>query len=249
MASSRIEDYLATLTTFTGSDLVVNFHTAVIAELQQISWNISREKAPFYSLGSADPRSFSRGKRGIAGSLIFGYYNRDALIEELTKDNVWRQIAPPAMFTARGNLIGSRKSQRTDFERLLSLTEFGSVARVAPEGTASNPDYDGRIRIPEQFDLIQQNTILYADQLPPFDITMTFANEYGQAAFAKIYYVDILNDSGGVSIDSLVMERPMTWIARRMSPIVEGVHGGGQGMVGYPVLKSPSSGRSNANTL
>jgi hypothetical protein len=29
----------------------------------------------------------------------------------------------------------------------------------------------------------------------------------------------------------------MTWVARRMSPIVEGVHAGGKGILGVPVLK------------
>ena len=35
-------------------------------------------------MGSAEPRSFSRGKRGIAGSLAFTVFNRDALIEEFS---------------------------------------------------------------------------------------------------------------------------------------------------------------------
>lgn len=35
-------------------------------------------------MGSAEPRSFSRGKRGIAGNLVFVTFNRDALLEELS---------------------------------------------------------------------------------------------------------------------------------------------------------------------
>ena len=65
---------------------------------------------------------------------------------------------------------------------------------------------------------------MYADMLPPFDITMTFANEYGQAAFQKIYDVDILNEGSGISVDTTVMERQMTYIARRISPLIEGVY-------------------------
>ena len=36
-----------------------------------------------YTLGSAEPRSFSRGKRGIAGNLVFIVFNRDALLSSL----------------------------------------------------------------------------------------------------------------------------------------------------------------------
>ena len=33
-------------------------------------------------MGCAEPRSFSRGKRGIAGTLVFTVFDRDALIDE-----------------------------------------------------------------------------------------------------------------------------------------------------------------------
>ena len=56
------------------------------------------------------------------------------------------------------------------------------------------------------------------------DVTLTFANEYGQTAFQKIYDVDILNESSGVSVDSIVMERQVTYIARRISPLVRGIY-------------------------
>ena len=41
------------------------------AELQAISYAITREKAPIYTMGSADPRAYSRNKRGIAGNLVW----------------------------------------------------------------------------------------------------------------------------------------------------------------------------------
>ena len=47
---------------FSGIDIKGVFANQVIAELQAISYSITREKAPLYTMGSADPRSFSRGK-------------------------------------------------------------------------------------------------------------------------------------------------------------------------------------------
>ena len=43
--------------------------------------SVTREKAPIYTLGSADARSFSRNKRGIAGSLIWVNFDRHALLD------------------------------------------------------------------------------------------------------------------------------------------------------------------------
>lgn len=49
-------------------------------------------------------------------------------------------------------------------------------------------------------------------------------NEYGQCAFQKIYDVDILNEASGVSVDTVVMERQMTYIARKISPLIRGIY-------------------------
>lgn len=165
-SNKRLEQYLASLNTFSGADLVVNFHDKVIGEIQQISWSISRAKAPIYSLGSADPRSFSRGNRGIGGSFVLFNFDQDALIRELTEINTWKQIAPPAMFTAKGN-IPHGENNGLDFERLLSMTEFGgSIGDIVETVDGSNPDY--KVNQPANFDLLGPQTIMYADQLPPF---------------------------------------------------------------------------------
>lgn len=80
------------------------------------------------------------------------------------------------------------------------------------------------VYVPPGFNTIKGSNIEYADQIPPFDITMTFGNEYGQAAFQKIYDVDILNEGSGVSVDTLVIERQMTYIARKISPLIRGIY-------------------------
>jgi hypothetical protein len=242
------QDYAKTLTSFSGSDLVVNFGPKTIGELQQISWGVKREKAPVFTLGSPDARSFSRGKRGIGGSLVLAQFNRDALMEELVDDaSVWKQIAPVAMFTAAAN-IAQRASET--FENLLGAAGWGdkvdSVITTpttdAPglstgatgygytgttqisAGTTIGNDGATSVRVPPGFAQIRAKNIIYADMIPPFDVTLTFANEYGQAAFQKIYDLDILDEQSGVSVDSIVMERQMSYVARRISPLMTGVY-------------------------
>lgn len=275
-----------TLTSFSGADLVVSFANQVIGELQGISWSIQREKAPVFTLGSADARSFSRGKRAIAGSMQFAVFDHDSLVSAM--QHVWDQIAPPAMFTAAGNLA-VRSSE--DFSTVLSNIKwnqttsqaandnfnsgingatngaisgiltggiiggvtgaangynshdygFSGTSAIKPnkqEGSNGAPSqYDSEynyfvekwgkgddIYVPAGFSPIRGENIVYADTLPPFDVTLTYANEYGQTAFQKIYDVDILNESSGVSVDTIVMERQMTYIARRISPLIKGVY-------------------------
>ena len=185
------QESIKTLTSFSGADMVATFGKRAIGELQSISWAVQRKKAPVYTLGSADPRSFSRGIRGVAGSLVFAVFNRDALIEELKK--VWSDIAPPAMFTAAGNLA---LASQDAFGQALTMTAWdqrttggekdvngNTVARAETSAKQLGTDGKTQVQVPGGFSVIRKQNIMYADMLPPFDITMTFANEYGQAAF------------------------------------------------------------------
>ena len=79
--------YAATYTSYSGADMIATFAGIVIGELQGISYSVTREKAPLYTMGSPDPRSFSRGKRGISGSLVFLTFDRSALIGRMAQGN------------------------------------------------------------------------------------------------------------------------------------------------------------------
>ena len=65
---------------FSGADIKAVIGPYQFAELQAISYSIVREKAPIYTMGSPDPRSYSRNKRGIGGSLIWINFDRHALL-------------------------------------------------------------------------------------------------------------------------------------------------------------------------
>ena len=65
-----------------------------------------------------------------------------------------------------------------------------------------------------QSELVHKVAPKYADEILPFDITITFANEYGQKATVVIYGVELLNEGTGYSIDSVSSERAYTFVAR-----------------------------------
>jgi len=75
-----------TYNSFSGVDMIVTFGNVTVGEVQGVSYTVTREKAPLYTMGSANPRSFSRGKRGIAGSLIFLVFDRSALLDISRQD-------------------------------------------------------------------------------------------------------------------------------------------------------------------
>lgn len=129
-----------------------------LGELQTISYSIHRENTPIRILGRVNPKSFIKGSRTIAGSLIFTVFNEYA------------------------------------FYRIRKYREL----------------------------LGRQNGFFapLADMLPPFDIIITFSNEYGQMSKMKILGVTIVDEGQTISIDDLIVEQTYTFMARGIQPLI-----------------------------
>lgn len=200
------QEYTKTYSSFGGCDITAAFNGKIIGELQGITYSITREKAPIYTMGSAEPRSFSRGKRGIAGTLVFTVFNRDALLKELTSIEDERTKITKFVANDRERLDDKGMNEFIsidDWDKFMSEAAGGSVS--AGQGGSTG----GKIS-----DLITKALPKYADEILPFDITISFANEYGQAAKVVIYGVELLNEGTGYSIDSVTSERAYTFVAR-----------------------------------
>lgn len=66
-------------TTFSGSDIKAAFNEVEIGNLQGLSISVNREVRPIFVMGRTDALSYSRGKRGIAGSIVLTTLDRHAL--------------------------------------------------------------------------------------------------------------------------------------------------------------------------
>ena len=211
MPNMSASEYMKTYTTFGGCDIVPTFNGKVIGEIQAITYSLTREKVPVYTMGSAEPRSFSRGKRGIAGNLVFISFNRDALLAELGDKSIQKYIAnDPAWL---------KDQQAAQFISIEQWDQYMS-------GLASSGETNGEAGIiGDTKNLVTTEAKpRYADEILPFDITISLANEYGNKAVTVIYGVEILNEGIGFSIDSPTSERAYTFVARSvdtMTPVDE----------------------------
>lgn len=61
---------------------------------------------------------------------------------------------------------------------------------------------------------------LLSDQLPPIDITIVFANEYGSLSQASIYGLEFINNGMTLSIEDLLTEEVTNFVARDLDPVV-----------------------------
>lgn len=184
--------YTQTFTSYSGADIMATFGGKVIGELQAITYSVTREKGPIYTMGDPNPRSFSRGKRGIAGSLVFTVFDRDALHQMKTIDNPVHRHAM------------NSSADRSD--EIKAVHEYNVTSNDVGSRWAEK-------KVPK-----------YSDEIPPFDVTINFLNEYGQSAKMTIFGVEILNEGMGMSVDDITTEKACTFIARGIDDMVSDSH-------------------------
>jgi hypothetical protein len=194
---------------FSGADIKAVIGPFQFAELQAVSYNITREKAPVYCMGSPDPLSYSRNKRGIAGSLIWVNFDRHALLN--------------IVYQCGGQFLADIDEIRPQYQGsvLNSASAIFSSQVVRGDGSTAGSTVStiDTTQITSVGSTKQLASPWYSDQVLPFDITLACANEYGAMAATKIFGVEILNEGWGTSIDDAVNEMQATFVARTIEPM------------------------------
>jgi len=63
------------------------------------------------------------------------------------------------------------------------------------------------------------DNIILLDQIPPFDISILFANETGSISKMAIYGVELVNEGQTMSVEDLVTESVVSYVARHIDPM------------------------------
>lgn len=230
-------DLTKTYTSYSGVDIKVVVNGTQIGSMQAISYAIQREKAPIYVMGKVDPISFSRGKRGIAGTMISilldkHFLHSDAFMGSTAVLDADEFIAPgsqssPNAIKTDNGIIGqvltgaagtpvTATGTNADPQLNATLTDFTGTS-----STISRLD-GNRINAPVDVSSLTAGwriaPVAYVDQILPFDVAIVAVNEYGQSAQMRIYGCEILNEGSGFSIDDIVVENQMTYVCRTILP-------------------------------
>lgn len=225
-------DLSRTYTSYSGVDIRIVINGEYVGSMQALSYAIQREKAPIYVMGSVDPISYSRGKRGIAGTMISlmmdihllyhaAFKDEQALLDN---DEIMIGAKSPGAFDfnnaenegAGGDRITAvgTESPNSFRDRGESLIPTGTVFRVNDFGERQDSTY-------KEFDLNRNYSVrkaTYVDQILPFDVVIVAANEYGNRAQMRLFGCEILNEGSGFSIDDMVIENQMTYVCRTILP-------------------------------
>lgn len=137
-------------------------------------------------------------KRGIAGSMIFVMMDRHALLYQIHND-------------PKFNFVSDKDEIRPDMSGF-SATQKQQGAVLTNIETLTNPTTSP---ITSNWEKVAP---WYSDQCPPFNVVLTGINEMGRGGVMVIWGVEILNEGYGISIDDLVSEQQMTYVARSLTP-------------------------------
>lgn len=203
-----------TYSVFTGTDIYTVFQDMIISTMQGMSYSITRQKAPIYTMGSPDPRAIARSKRGIAGSMIMTTFDRHALADFMTgsqfagkKGSIENTNANPYKKNGVPSLSDVRNAgsiQQTSPANVGSVLGIGSALQAAGSSATTT--------------MSSTMTPMFTDQLMPFDSTLSAANEYGTGSVMRVFGLEVLNEGSGVSIDDTSNEIQMTYICRLVTP-------------------------------
>ncbi len=213
-------DLTKTYTSYSGVDIKVVVNGKQIGSMQAVSYAIQREKAPIYVMGKVDPISFSRGKRGIAGTMISLLLDKHFLYTDafagstavLDADELIAAGAQASTDPANPNSNNSVLGNDSSSSAQLSPNDFratgGQIGRISGNNIDFSSLASGWKVAP----------VAYVDQILPFDVNIVAVNEYGQAAQMRLYGCEILNEGSGFSIDDIVVENQMTYVCRTILP-------------------------------
>ena len=196
-------DYSKTYSSYSGVDIKVVIGGKEMGSMQAISYAIQREKAPIYVMGSVDPISFSRGKRGIAGTMISLMLDKHFLEHPGLKDHPQPLLDKGEVFADPTEALTDLTASDGAYTRGAGLSQVGNVG----SGNTGSMTNDYAVTKP-----------FYVDQILPFDVAIVAVNEYGQKATMRLYGCEILNEGSGFSIDDIVVENQMTYVCRTILP-------------------------------
>jgi hypothetical protein len=192
---------------FSGADTVVIFGDEYVGECMSFTVGVNRESGPLYVMGRKSPIAIPKGKRGIGGSFILAQLGYDALISYVSKIFSQSSSAPKVWIRQDESDLQAKGYSDKNLALNPATTSAGATVNVPAGGALAKSD------------LWTEVDPFYADQIPPFNITVVGVNEQGDKMAFRIFGCTVINEGVAISIDELNIEKKYTFIANSMSPM------------------------------
>lgn len=212
---------------FSGSDLQMWFNDVPVAHINTLTATINREIIGLYGMGNADPLTMVKGKRAIVGSMTLNQFDRDAILYEVFRLHEKEGIAQQTDFMMAGSDYSRIEETTIDKTGVLGRGFSVSSEQLvvnksiqAGDGligqSAGNNVFNERVR--ESAKYLRKRRILYADELPPFNITVVGANDAGVMSACALFGVSIAQMTTGWSMNDMTAPVTYSFTSLLMTP-------------------------------
>jgi len=205
-------------------------HQKVISTLNSITVSVVREINPIWAMGKADFSSVSKGKRSISGTMTFVVFDRDPLVRDLVVLDDLK-----AMQSQFVSMIGSNTTgqwQSGEGNRVVN----GMANSIAQQGVGANYLTNALAAVNNLYTMLAKQPIRYADQLAPFDITISFINDQGAASVASVRQIYVVSQGFGVGMGDMENNQVYTYIARFYEPMASMLDNANMSKLSYDAL-------------
>lgn len=201
-------------TSKSGVEIQAVFGNEKFGDLHMIKYATQRDTANVHVMGHVDPVSVAKGKRATTGACVFAIFEKDRLLSAMSRD---KKVFLTNHELANYGTIGQR-DQISNADTRSKANTAGGTVRVDGTVNSSGTDNMG-YSVFAKSNFGSEVAPMLIDQIPPFDITLVGVSEStGDASRMVIHGVQFNSDQGGSSVDDLILERQVTFLARRVSP-------------------------------
>jgi hypothetical protein len=193
-----------TYQSYSGTDIVATITIPLVQEvplvigsLQTLSYSVHTEVSPVRSLGRRYPKGFTSGPATIAGSLIFTVFDKH-IVYDLGK-RMLQTFADINNKRSKGLTLDDHETMLWNYmQRFKHL--YGDYQNNIFAGSS---DY----------------AYIMMNDMPPFNITLTMQNEYGQASSLVLEGIVIVDEGQVMSIEDMLTEQTMSFMAANIRPL------------------------------
>lgn len=184
--------------------------------IQTLSVSTFREKNPVRSLGFQNVMGYTRGNRTVGGRLIFALLDTHPFNDNGFNPHAESTPGKSGILRSTSGVLDAH----VFLDDLFADVEEDNFTTPARKGT------EVIIGRKHQYDFTWDSQLfgelMFPDEMPPFDIIVTFVNEAGGAGKIVLHGVDIMGESMVLSIEDLFTEVQYDYVARGMSMFEEG---------------------------
>ena len=192
-----------------GTEIQAVFNGVKFGDLHMIKYAVQRDVANVHVMGAVDAVSVAKGKRSTTGACVFAVFEKDRLLEAVQDKKVFLTGHELANYTSSAATSGVNNT--LDSKSNVAIQSGGTLR------PSSVFDGSSDTSVFSSFGDTKAPTLI--DQIPPFDIVLVGISEAsGHASRMVIHGVQFNSDQGGSSVDDLLLERQVTFIAKRISP-------------------------------